>query len=102
MPIHWMNGHYKEDDIIFDSNWEAQEWADSICSDFVCSGFFGYEAIGYATPDEKVAAYLCEFVSKSAEFIRIQDQSLPMLTLKTSSEEMEGRVVYKVWIEPQI
>ncbi len=30
MPIHWMNGRYKEDDMIFDSNWEAQEWADSI------------------------------------------------------------------------
>ncbi len=100
MQIHWINGRYKEDDMTFDSDWEAQEWADSICSDFVCSGFFGHEAVGYATPDEKVATHLCKLVPQSAEFIRTQDKSLPRLAVKIASEEVNGRVVYKVWIEP--
>ena len=55
MCVKWIHGRYKEDSRVFDSVWEAEEWAESLYSDIIGEGFVN---VGYATPDKKVAELL--------------------------------------------
>ncbi|NRD76576.1 hypothetical protein HPT25_03605 [Bacillus sp. BRMEA1] len=51
--ITWINGNYKEDNRIFDSKNQAEEWADALLPDS-SPYLLGKIDVGYATPDEKV------------------------------------------------
>lgn len=69
--VKWINGSHKEDNRIFDSEFEAEEWADSIYPDFVA--FLSETTnVGYATPDEKVIKYLVTLFPQWAEYSNLQ------------------------------
>lgn len=53
MQIRWINDIDATGNQIFDSLWEAWEWADSLSSDFWASDM---DHVGYCTRDEKVYA----------------------------------------------
>ena len=59
--IKWINGIYKEDNRIFDSDWEAYEWADGLHSDIV-PDLAAKVNVGYATPDKKVYSNLLDLI----------------------------------------
>ncbi|MFB5191705.1 hypothetical protein [Alicyclobacillus fastidiosus] len=98
MEIKWVNGLHKQDNMVFDSRWEAEEWADSVYTDLAGFGF-GYVGVGYATPDEKVARYLAEHFPKWLHSIS-NDSSCRSFTVHSETENIDGRTIYKVWTEP--
>jgi hypothetical protein len=67
MDIEWINEKYKEANRIMDSDHEVYEWADSLFPDF--AGGLRVN-IGYATPDDKVYAYLVEYLPKWASYTK--------------------------------
>lgn len=83
---------------MFDSTWEAEEWADSLYPDIVGEGFVN---VGYATPDQKVADFLIRQIPRWAEFLRSRAPSIPAVTVGTSTEMVNGLLLYKVWIPPR-
>lgn len=98
MCIKWIHGRYKEDSRVFDSEFEAEEWADSLYSDIVGEGFVH---VGYATPDKKVADFLIRHILRWAEFVRTGNPSLPPVIAGTSTDTLDGQPLYKVWIKPK-
>ncbi|WP_129583483.1 hypothetical protein [Alicyclobacillus tolerans] len=99
MSIKWIHGRYKEDSRVFDSKWEAEEWADSLYPDIVGEGFVN---VGYATPDKKVADFLMRQIPRWAEYLRTHNPSMPAVTVGTSTEMVDGLLLYKVWIAPEM
>ncbi|WHT47307.1 hypothetical protein QNH10_13965 [Sporosarcina thermotolerans] len=55
--VKWINGSHKEDNRIFDSEFEVKEWTEALYPDFVAY-LSNKNNVGYATPDEKVINYL--------------------------------------------
>ena len=51
--VKWINGRYKEDNRIFDSEFEVKEWTEALYPDFVAY-LCDKNNVGYETPDEKV------------------------------------------------
>lgn len=70
---------------IFDSEWEAQEWADSLSDDF-----FPLHDVGYATPDVKVFRWLCKLLPQWQTY-----EEFPT-TIYTAIEIVDGRPCYKI------
>ena len=65
LDIEWINDKYKEANRIFDSTCEVYEWANALYPDF--AGGLRVN-VGYATPDDKVYAYLVEHLPKWASY----------------------------------
>lgn len=96
MDIRWISGRYNEDNRIFDSSWEVEEWVDSLYSDFAGAGFVN---VGYATPDEKVATNLTSCLPDWLTFATKTNPFLQGLTVRTeTSTAPEDTPIYKVWI----
>jgi len=88
MEIEWINNQFKESNYIFDSWLEAEEWADSLYSDFAGIGFIN---TGYATPDEKVYTCLLENIQLWVRYNSLQ------VVINTETTCANGVNVYKVW-----
>ncbi|WP_409368972.1 hypothetical protein [Lysinibacillus sp. 38-6] len=91
MEIHWVNGQYREDNRIFDSQFEVYEWTDSLYQDF-SHRFFREENVGYATPDAKVIDCLTELIPQWAEYTNVN------VTLHRDKIEVDGKDLYRIWI----
>lgn len=91
MDIEWINENYKEASKILDSPWEVYEWADSLYPDF--AGGLRVN-VGYATPDDKVYAYLAEHLPKWASNNNVR------INVNTSQDLVDGKMIYKIWITP--
>ncbi|MFE8697558.1 hypothetical protein ACFYKT_14540 [Cytobacillus sp. FJAT-53684] len=90
--IKWVNGSCKEDNRIFDSEFEAEKWADSIYPDFIA--YFGYKQdVGYATPDKKVIKHLEVLMPQWAAYNNLQ------VNVRTEHSKLDGRIIYKIWTE---
>ncbi|MFB5193105.1 hypothetical protein [Alicyclobacillus fastidiosus] len=87
MDIRWNIGEHREDDRIFDSLFEVDEWADAIAMEFLQG-----HRDGYITPDERVAWALCYFLAR----YDIMDN----FKVHAAESRMDGRQVYKVWVTP--
>lgn len=92
MEIEWISSHYKEDNRIFDSEYEAWEWADGLLPDFVPS-LAKRMNVGYATPDKKVIHHLETLLPKWAGY---HDRDV---TTKKEITTINGQVIYKIWTE---
>lgn len=98
MEVKWINGESREDTRIFDSTWEAEEWADSLYSDFAGEGFIN---VGYAHPDRKVFEY---FLVNKENWVRsaMTNPYLPELVFMTEeTTDSNGNPLYKVWMTPK-
>ncbi len=89
MSIQWINERYPEGNRIFDSMREAEEWADSLFSDFAGSM---ESNVGYATPDRKVFDFLSEFLPKWARYNHSD------ITIHTDIEQFDQKPLYKIWV----
>jgi len=86
----WINGIHKEDNRIFDSEFEVDEWARALYPDFVAY-VSDQTNVGYATPDEKVINYLASLFPKWAVNINLQ------VNVCTGKTEINGQIIYKIW-----
>ncbi len=91
MDIKWVNGQYPEDNRIFDSEFEAYEWSDSLFPDFSPS-LYSRENVGYATPDEKVVNYLMELIQQWADFIHVH------VHIQKDNIKENGEEKYRIWV----
>lgn len=98
MDINWIHGRDKEDIRVFDSVWEVEEWANSLYPDIIGEGFVN---VGYATPDKKVADFLIREIPRWAEIVRSHDPAIPSVNVHSSTDTIDGRLIFKVWIEPK-
>lgn len=96
MAVKWIHGQYREDNRMFDSTWEAEEWADSLYSDFAGAGFVN---VGYATPDEKVAFHIAAQLTIWLDWAK-SNVDIPECTVQTATENADGKFTYKVWVVP--
>ncbi|MRX56569.1 hypothetical protein GJU41_21715 [Bacillus idriensis] len=90
--VKWINGSYKEDNRIFDSEFEAEEWTDALYPDFAVF-LFNKINVGYATPDEKVIKYLAYYLPKWAGNNNIS------FSICTEETKIDGQIIYKIWTE---
>lgn len=88
--VKWINGNYKEDNRIFDSEFEVKEWSEALYPDFVAY-LNDKTNVGYATPDEKVIKYLASLFPQWAAYINIQ------VDVCTGKTEINGQIIYKIW-----
>ncbi|SOC15298.1 hypothetical protein SAMN05880501_10868 [Ureibacillus xyleni] len=88
--VKWINGSYKEDNRIFDSEFEVKKWADALYPDFVA--YLGNKNnVGYATPDEKVIKYLASLLPQWAVYNNLQ------IGVCTGKTKINGQIIYKIW-----
>ncbi|MFT8320214.1 MAG: hypothetical protein ABF649_04845 [Bacillus sp. (in: firmicutes)] len=73
---------WKNEDIIFDTLWESEVWADSIANEI-----YGRTIDGYITPDYKIAFALSFFLG-----------SVPNFIVHTEEKIIKDSFLYKVWI----
>lgn len=78
--FHKSNCH--QDTMIFDSMYEAETWADSICNEIYASVFDGYMTFDY-----KVAYALAFLLAGVKQFHVCTERSV-----------LEDKMVYKVWV----
>lgn len=90
LEIHWVNGQYREDERIFDSQFEVHEWTDSLYQDFAYC-FFRKELVGYATPDIKVIDYLTKLIPEWAENVNVK------VILHRDEIHVDGNYMYRIW-----
>jgi hypothetical protein len=90
--IVWINGSYEEDNRIFDSKRQAEEWTDALLPDF---GPFLIRKmnVGYATPDEKVINYLESFLPKWASYNNVK------ISIQREKTIIDGQDIYKIWTQ---
>lgn len=86
----WINGSHREDNRIFDSEFEVEEWARALYSDFAAY-LSDQTNVGYATPDEKVINYLESLFPSWADYINLQ------VGVCTGKTEINGQIIYKIW-----
>ncbi|WP_312098032.1 hypothetical protein [Niallia sp.] len=73
---------WKREDIIFDTLWESEVWADSIANEI-----YGGTINGYITPDYKIAYALSFFLG-----------SVPKFTVHTEKTAINNTFIYKIWV----
>ncbi|KGR79677.1 hypothetical protein [Ureibacillus sinduriensis] len=88
--VNWLNGSHKEENRIFDSEFEAKEWAEALYPDFVAY-LSDKNNVGYATPDEKVIKYLTALFPQWASYINLQ------IGVCTGKTETNDQIIYKIW-----
>lgn len=86
MDITWIDEQDPVGHRIFDSWWEADEWADSILTDF-----YPFDRIGYMTPDQKVMASL---LRRLPPYIR---ECAFEALVHTAIDSIDGKTLYKIW-----
>ena len=84
MSIRWHKSNYREDHMIFDTLWEAEEWGCSISNDMHAGAFDGY-----TTPDEKIAYVLAFRLA-----------SVPRFHVHTDIVCSGDTCMYRVWVTP--
>ena len=88
--VKWINGSHKEDNRIFDSEFEVKEWAEALYPDFVA--YLSYKNdVGYATLDEKVIKYLASLFPQWADYINLK------IGVCTGKTEINGQIIFKIW-----
>jgi hypothetical protein len=90
--IIWINGSYKEDNRIFNSSIQAEEWADSLLPDFG-PYLVSKVNVGYATPDEKVIKCLEYLLPKWASYNNVK------ITIHKEKTIVDGQEIYKIWAQ---
>jgi hypothetical protein len=90
MEIEWISGLHKEDSMIFDSEFEAYEWADGLHSDIV-PYLWEKVNVGYETPDKKVYTNLLNLLPKWIKEIDVK------FNIYNDEIEVDGQVIYKIW-----
>ncbi|MDQ0202227.1 hypothetical protein J2S10_005461 [Neobacillus ginsengisoli] len=90
--IIWINGSYKEDSRVFDSDIQAQEWADALLPDFG-PYLISQINVGYATPDEKVIKYLGNLLPDWASYNNVK------ICIHQEKTIVDGQVLYKIWTQ---
>ncbi|MEK4537090.1 hypothetical protein NST21_17480 [Peribacillus sp. FSL K6-1552] len=90
--VKWINGSYKEDNRIFDSEIQAEEWVDALYPDFV-PYLFNKINVGYATPDEKVFKYLVNYLPEWARYNNVN------VSIYTEKITKDGQVIFKIWTQ---
>lgn len=90
--IVWINGSYKEDKVVFDSNIQAEEWADSLLPDFG-PYLISKVNVGYASPDEKVIKYLEYLLPKWARHNNVK------ISIHREKTIRDGQDIYKIWTQ---
>ncbi|WP_369902189.1 hypothetical protein [Bacillus manliponensis] len=80
--IRFHKSNCRQDTMIFDSMYEAETWADSICNEIYASVFDGYMTFDY-----KVAYALAFLLAEVTEF-----------HVRTEKIFSENKFVYKVWV----
>ena len=88
--VMWINGSHKEDNRIFDSEFEVEEWARALYPDFVAF-LSNHTNVGYATPDEKVINYLAVLFPQWAHNLDLK------VRVCTTKIEKNGQIIYKIW-----
>lgn len=88
--VNWINGSHKEDNRIFDSEFEVKVWTEALYPDFVAY-LSDKSNVGYATPDEKVIIYLASLFPQWAVSINLQ------IGVCTGKTEINGQIIYKIW-----
>ncbi len=88
--VKWINGSHKEDDRIFDSEFEVKEWTEALYPDFVAY-LNNNSNVGYATPDERVIKYLASLFPQWAVYINMQ------IDVCTEKTETNGKIIFKIW-----
>jgi hypothetical protein len=84
MEIKWKN-----EDVIFDSLWESEVWADSIANEM-----HARLMDGYITPDYKIAYALSFFLGSNPDFIVHTEKSF----IIHPEKKIEDSFIYKVWV----
>lgn len=86
----WINGSNQEDNRIFDSKFEVEEWAQALYPDF--AAYLSEQTnVGYATPDEKIINYLVSLFPEWIDNINLQ------VGVCTGKTEINGQIIYKIW-----
>lgn len=86
----WINGSHKEDNRIFDSEFEVEEWARALYPDFAAY-LSDQMNVGYATPDAKVINYLAFLFPTWIDYINLQ------VGICTGKTEINGQIIYRIW-----
>ncbi|WP_026575631.1 hypothetical protein [Bacillus sp. UNC438CL73TsuS30] len=90
--IVWINGTYEEENRIFDTDIQAEEWVDALLPDFgpylICQ-----INVGYSTPDEKVINYLEYFLPKWASYNNVK------ISIHREKTIIDGKNIYKIWTQ---
>ncbi|NRD78484.1 hypothetical protein HPT25_14045 [Bacillus sp. BRMEA1] len=90
--IVWISGSYKEDNRIFNSKIQAEEWADALLPDFG-PYLISKINVGYATPDEKVIKYLESILPKWASYNNVK------ISIHRDITTIDGQEIYKIWTQ---
>lgn len=77
MEIRW-----KREDVVFETLWESEVWADSIANEI-----YGRTIDGYITLDYKIAYALSFFLG-----------SVPHFVVHTEKKVLDSVFIYKVWV----
>jgi len=93
--VKWVNGSYKEDNRIFDSEIQAEEWVDALYPD-IAPYLYNKINVGYATPDEKVCKYLLNYLQAWARYNNVN------VSIYTEKTTKNGIVSYKIWTQQKI
>lgn len=88
--VKWINGSHKEDNRIFDSEFEVKEWTEALYPDFVAY-LNNDNNVGYITPDEKVIKYLTSLFPQWANYINLQ------IGVCKDKTEINGEIIYRIW-----
>ncbi|MFB7159718.1 hypothetical protein [Lysinibacillus sp. NPDC056232] len=87
--VKWINGSYKEDNRIFDSEFEVKEWTEALYPDFVAY-LSDKNNVGYATPDGKIIKYLASLFPQWAVYNKLQ------IGVCTGQTEIDGQIIHKI------
>jgi hypothetical protein len=90
--IVWINGNYEEDNRIFDSKRQAEEWADALLPDFG-PYLISKTNVGYSSPDEKVIKYLEYLLPKLAAYNNVK------ISIHRTKTITDGQEKYSIWIQ---
>lgn len=82
--INFMEIRWKREDVVFETLWESEVWADSIANEI-----YGRTIDGYITPDYKIAYALSFFLG-----------SVPHFVVHTEKKVLDNVFIYKVWVTP--
>ncbi len=88
--IKWINGSYIEDNRIFNSERQAEEWVDALYPDFVAY-LSNNINVGYASPDEKVIKYLESYLPKWASYNNVN------VSIHIGKITKDGQIIFEIW-----
>ena len=89
MQIRWINDIDPTGNRIFDSVWEAEEWADSLSSDFWAGDM---DHVGYFTRDEKVYSFLQKLLPEWLMY------SHKPIDVHMDIESTPSGPLYRIWV----